>query len=257
MIAALQPQLPGLGPAELEALRRSVPRDARLPAAKTLADEAALIAFFQPTLEPAQRRAELEAWADRVRASPLPRAQQDAVFARILDSAHDMRRGDQLIGAMSRNVSEGGPLMQFLTIVSLIFSAWLFGQMLRGDARFPRADRGDAFYLYYTTSRMFWFVPAQTVGYGLVSYASASGDVGMMRSVHLLLMSITAASVVYLLAGSHTMARALGGTGAVPPGGTWAIGWRMLAAMAVALVVIVVAFGLFGVVVGIVSAAIS
>ena len=257
VIAALQPQLPGLSHEQLDTLRRSVPRSERLPEATTLADEAAGVAFFQPLLEPAQRRAELEAWAGRVRASSLPRAQQDMVFARILDSAHDMRRGDALMGALSRNVAEGGPLMQFLTLLSLIFGAWLFGQMLRGDARFPRADRGDSFYLYFTTSRLFWFVPAQAVAYGLVSYASASGNLGVMRSAQFLLMSVAAASMLYLVAGSRTMARALGGTGDVQPGGAWAICWRMLVAMAVASVVILFVCALVGIIVGIFSAATS
>lgn len=254
VIAALAPQLPGLDHAQLDALRRSVPRSSRPPESKALIDEAAAVAFFRPMMEPAQRRAELQSWALRVRASPLPRAQQDVAFAHILDSAYDMQRGDALMGGLSRNLSEGGPLMQVLTLVSLIFSAWLFGQMLRGDARFDRAGRSEAFYLYYTTSRVFWFLPAQALAYGLVSYASATADAGLMRSGQTLLMSIAGASVIYLLAGSRTMARALGGDGEVPPRGAWAIAWRMLVAMGVSSVVILLLFALFGVLVGVLSA---
>jgi hypothetical protein len=254
VIEALQSQLPQLGPAQLDELRRSVPRSARAPEASAFAQEASRIAFFQPSLEPAERRAELRAWAQRVRASSLPRVQQDAVLAEILDSAHDLRRIDSLLGGVSRNLSEGGPLMQFLSIVSLISSTWLFGQMVRGDARFPAAARGEALYLYYTTSRLFWFVPAQALAYGMVSYASASDDAALLRSAQVLSMTVGVASLLYVLAGSREMARALGGGTEAPRGGAWAIGWRMLVAMTVTTIVLGFCFFVLGIVVGFVRA---
>jgi hypothetical protein len=252
VIEALTPQLPGASHAQLNELRRSL----RLsPEARAFATEAASLAFIEPTLAPEERRAALEAWAQRVRASALPRTVQDVVFAHLLDTAHDLRPADELMGSFMRNLAEGGPLMQFLTIASLILSSWLFGQMVRGDARFGRAARSEAFYLYYTTSRLFWFLPAQALAYGLVSYASASGDGGVMRSAQIVSLAVSVATLLYVLAGSRQMARALAGSGVLPPRGGWSIGWRMLVAWGVSTFLVLLGFLLVGAVMGFTAAA--
>jgi hypothetical protein len=254
VIEALAPHLPGVDRARLDALAHSMRRRAMAPEAARLAAEAQSLIFFRTMMPAAERQAELETWAGKLRASSVPRSQQDVLLAQMLDAAHDMRRGDQVFGEITRSVSEGGPLMQFLSVVSMLASAWLFGQMLRGDARYPNAARSDGFYLYYSTSRVFWFLPAQALAYGLVSYGSATGSAALMYWGQGVMMTIALASVAYLLAGSRRMASALAG-GQTPRGGAWSIGWRMVVAMSVSSLLMMFAFAIVGAVVGFASAA--
>lgn len=254
IIEALQPQFPLSTPADVDSLSRAIARRRLSPEARELGREAFPLAFFQPLLPHAERRAALEAWAGRVRASGLPRLQQDVVIARVLDSAYATQRGDRFMAEVQRNVAEGGPLMQFLAAMSLIASAWLFGQTVRGDVRFTHAERADSFYLYYTTSRVFWFLPAQTLTYGVLSFASASGNAGLMQTAQAAMMILGAASFVYLMAGAAPMARALADGQPASRGATWAVAWRMFAASMVSTFLVFTAMGLMGVVVGFVSA---
>ena len=63
------------------------------------------------------------------------------------------------------------------------------------------------------------------------------------------MMLLSAASLVYLLAGAPQMARALA-AGQAPRGGAWAIAWRMLVALGVASIAILMLFGVTGAVAG-------
>ena len=253
VIAALEPQFPLSTPADIDSLSRSMRRRELSPEAQALAREAMPLAYFRPALSLEERRAQLEAWAGRVRASGASRLQQDVLIAQFLDSAYAMRRGDKVMAQIQRNISEGGPLMQVLTVLSLISSAWLFGQMVRGDARFVHAPRSDAFYLYYTTSRVFWFLPAQTLAYGVVSYGSAADDAALMQAGQVALLTLGVLSFVWLMAGSAPMARALAG-GPAGRGATWAVAWRMVVASAVSAFLLMTAMALVGMVVGVVAA---
>lgn len=249
VIRVLEPAL-GLDPAGVAALAGTIKRRQLVPEARTLGKEADGLVFFQPALDNTERGARLAAWLARLRASAVPREQQDILLAKLLDSAYDMRRGDRLFGEISRSVSEGGPMLQFMTLSSLITSAWLFGQMLRGDARFVHAERGDRFYLYYTTSRMFWFVPAQTLAYGVVSFGSASGNAALMQGGQLALFAVGGASLLWLLAGSRQMARALADAPHAAMRDAWSVAWRMVVAMTVSMIVMSMVFGLIGAAIG-------
>ena len=242
-IEVLAAELPGLGTEkEVEVLARSIrPRD-MVPEAGTLRNEALQSLLMQMPISADERRRRMQDWAEQVRASSLTAPHQDVLIAQVLHLAHRVRPGDRISAAVMRNVVEGGPVMQAISVLGLLLGAWLFGQTLRHDARFQHAARADRFYLYYTTTRMFWFLPAQALAYGISSYASASGDADMFVSAQTLSLLVSLASFVYLLVGSGTMARALAGKGQpLPRLAAWSIGWRLTASMGAALLALMLA----------------
>jgi hypothetical protein len=212
------------------------------------------VLFLQPMATSDQRRAALQSWVARLRASTLPLPQQQALVARFLHVAYAMRRGDGFSIGIARNVSEGGPLLQVLTVVSLVLGSWLFAQTLRGDARFPNAARADAFYLYYSSSRLFWFIPAQTLAYGAISFASASGDEALLQGGRFVMVLLSAASLAYLLLGAPQMARALA-AGDAARGAAWSVAWRVLVSLVVASLTLMMLFAVIGAVAGFVMMA--
>jgi hypothetical protein len=238
-IEALEAELPGLDRAALEALAKQPPSSADMPPPYAeLRAQAKDLVMADAGQAPAARRAALGEWIRSVRSSTLTAGQQQILLARQLRFAQAMRRGDLALQRLQRNLSEGGPVMQITALLATLLSAWLFRQALQGDARFPHAQRADRFYLWYSTSRIFWFIPAQTLSYGLGAYASATGHDALLRLSQSLTMAIGLGSLAWLLAGSPAMARALADSASVPPGGAWAVGWRMLATYAVAMLVV-------------------
>lgn len=251
-IEVLGAELPGLDREQTKVLARSIRRKDMVPEAQPLAESARQILSWEPFMPAAERRAAMRDWVARVRASPLTAPHQDVLIAQLLHVAHVTRPADRLNGNLLRSIAEGGTVMQVLSVVSLLLGAWLFGQTLRSDARFQHAARADRFYLYYTTSRIFWFLPAQTLAYGIGSYASATADVAMFDSASRLSMLISLASVLYLLAGAGIMARALAGSPpAPPPHAAWSIGWRLVVSMLTSLLVVMVLGMLLAVLLGI------
>lgn len=240
-IEVLSAELPGLDAAQVKVLARSIRPQDMVAEASTLRKAAEQELIRQQMLMPDARRSMTRDWAARVRASTLTAPHQDVLIAQLLHMAHVLRPGDRVNAAVMHSAAEGGPVMQAVSVISLLLGAWLFGQSLRNDARFQHAARADRFYLYYTTTRMFWFLPAQTVAYGIGSYASAAGDSEMLIPAHTLSLLISAASLVYLLAGSRSMAQALVGAGQpLPARAAWSIAWRLIVAMGVALLVLMV-----------------
>jgi hypothetical protein len=238
-IEVLSRELPGLSTEAVKVLARSIrPRD-MVAEAGILRADATRALLWQPMMAPEARQRRMHDWVARVRASRLTLPHQDVLIAQVLHPAQTLQPADRINAALMRSVAEGGPVMQAISVLSLLLAAWLFGQTLRHDARFRHAARADRFYLYYSTTRMFWFLPAQTLAYGVVSYASAAGDAQMFLSAQTVSLLISLASFVYLLAGSRTMAQALAGADRpLPPAVAWAIGWRVAAAMAAAMWVV-------------------
>jgi hypothetical protein len=231
-IEVLAAELPELDAAQVKALAFSVRLGAE---ARALLKAAADNLIWQPVQEAAQRRETMIDWVARVRRSSLRADEQRVLIAQVLHVAQRILPADRVSAAGLRNVSEGGPLMQLISVFGLLLSAWIFGQTLRHDPRFQHAARAERFYLYYTSTRIFWFLPAQALAYGLASYASAAGDATMFVSAQSFSLAISAAIGLYLLAGARAMARALAGAHMpLPRHAGWTIGWRMTVATAVA-----------------------
>jgi hypothetical protein len=246
----LQAEMPHLSAHDVDRLAAANPPERLPPPSMRLVLDGKTAVFMQPMLTPEGRAERARAWLAKVRAAPLPRQHQDAVIAKVLDTAYDVRRGDAIAGALSRNLQEGGPAAQLLGLLSVVLGAWLFGKTLQGDARFAHAERAGQFYLYYGTSRLFWFLPALTVCYGVGAFASASGDERLMLLSQAVSIAISLGSFIYLLGGSAAMARALAGDQPPARGATWSIGWRLTAALAGASVVLGVLLGIVGMVIG-------
>jgi hypothetical protein len=252
----LREALADLDDAQLAALAKSVPRTQLDPAAAPLWKEAREAATAPASINQdmsATRRDAARAWLDAVRASPLDPGQQRVLIAKAHEMSRQTSRLNRFVNDFTRSVAEGGPVMQAIGAAGMLLGAWLFGQTVRGDPRFPLAVRADRFYLYYGTSLLFWFLPATAVAYGVGSFASAAGNTELYRLNQGVMIAIAATSMVYLLAHSGRIARVLAG-GELARGMAFAVAWRLLAALFAAQVCLMVVGMILGVIGGVLFA---
>jgi hypothetical protein len=239
-------ELPGLDAEAVKQLAGTIPIEQMPASASQLRDKLARIMSRANRIDVTELNAQMEGWIREVQSSELDAAQQRVMMAKALAAS---RYGEKLlrrVGTMQRSVLEGGPMMQVLGVFGTLLGAWLFGQMVRGDSRFVHAERADRFYLYYIPSRMFWFLPAGALAYGIVSFASATGNTGLMSYAQSGQLLVAGGALLYLLLHARDMARALCDAAPAPRGVAFAVAWRLLAAQAVAMVAIVlVTFLLF------------
>ncbi len=190
-------------------------------------------------------------WLHRLDTSDIADEHRAVLAAKALRFVRGLQANEKLHDKVIRSVTEGGVLIQVMGVFSLLFCAWLLGQMLRGDARFPLAARADRFYLYYSTSHIFWFLLVKLLCFGVGSFAYAAGNAGLFTSMQTAQLLVGLGIAAWLLSRSGEMARVLCGAEPAPKGAAFAIGWRIVAAMTTSMIAIVVIALVVGFVAGI------
>lgn len=256
LIEAIEPELGGLSREAVFALGKRR-QDAAPDELKPLQARLRELVVTPPTESYAERRARVDAWVRDVRASSLPEDAQRQLLANGLSMGYRLRNADVVLGRVQRNAAEGGPVLQVSMLLAALLGAWLFRQTLQGDARFVHAARADRFYLYYSTSRMFWFIPLQTLAYGVGAYGSALGRNDLLHAGQVGSTLVGAAAMVWVLLGSRQMARALSEDPQASLSAAWAVGWRQLAAMVGSFVLLAAVAAVLAVVVAIAAAALE
>lgn len=201
------------------------------PEQRALYDQARAALSLKPgarALPAAQARAAAEDFLAKLQATPMDEARRRHLAAELLRDTRGLRRIDGAVAGMLHNFTEGGAGMQVAAALSLVVTAWLFGRSLRHDARFPRAAAGGALYLYYGTALLFWFSVASIVAYGVLAFASASGNTTLFERAGQASQAVAAVSTLYLLLFSRRFALALRDDAALPRNATLAIAWKLL-----------------------------
>jgi hypothetical protein len=196
-------------------------------------------------------RQAVDAFVLELSQSGLSTEQRNIVAAKLLLRTRIARRLEGFGSGLMRSFFEGGAAAQAVGALSLLVSAWMFRRFVRRDARFARRERADQFYLYYVTSRLFWLSLLSIVCYGVVAFASASADVVLMSRANSVNQLLLVVSLVYLLARSREIARALSDGDELPAGATRSIAWRMLLSQLLANIAVIAVALLLGIVVGI------
>lgn len=185
----------------------------------------------------------ISGFVSELQRSTLAPEQQRVVAAKLLRRVQARRHADAVLNAFMHSILEGGAAMQVIAAFTILLSAWTFRRLVRRDPRFPLGERADRLYLYYSTSRLFWLTMASIGSYGVISFASASGDAALLEQANTVSQWLALAALLYLLLFSRSLVRALRDDDALPRGSTWSIAWRLIAAQVLAmLALIVVAF---------------
>lgn len=198
----------------------------------------------------AQVHASTEDWLQRLDASEVSPEHRMVLTAKGLRFMQQLQASEKWQDGLMRSMTEGGVLMQVIGVGSLLFSAWLLGQMLRGNAWFPLATRADRFYLYYSTSHIFWFLLVKLLFFGVGSFAYAAGNTGLFSTAQTGQLLVAGATAIWLLSRSGEMARVLSDASPAPKGAAFAVAWRMAVAMLVSTFVMFVIAVVMGVIAG-------
>lgn len=188
----------------------------------------------------AQVRDVMTDWLRRLDVSDVSEEHRTVLTAKALRFVRQLQKNEKFLDKIMRSITEGGVLMQVMGVFSLLFCAWLLGQMLRGDARFPLATRADRFYLYYSTSHVFWFLLAKLLCFGIASFAYAAGNASLFSHMQTAQLLVGLGMAGWLISRSGEMARVLSDAQPAPKGAALAIGWRIVVAMTVSMVVMLV-----------------
>lgn len=193
-------------------------------------------------------------WLQRLDASEVSDEHRGVLMAKTLRYLRSQSEGEKFQDTLVRSITEGGVLMQVVGVFSLLFSAWLLGQMLRGDPRFVLAQRADRFYLYYSTSLIFWFLLAKVTSFGVGSFAYAAGKPALFNVSQIAQSVIALGAMAWLLSHSGAMARVLCDAQVAPKGAAYSVAWRIVVASVVSIVVMLVVGAVLGLAAGIASA---
>jgi hypothetical protein len=191
-----------------------------------------------------------DAFVAELKASALPESTRRALAADVLLKARARRHVDAVSMGFMRSMLEGGAGMQVMSALVLVVAAWRFRRSLRNDPRFPRREQAGAFYLYYTTARLFWLSMLSILVYGVLAFASAAGDMRLFDQFNIASQVIGLASLVYLLCYSGTIARALRDDDELPKGAAFAIGRKLVWSQLVAIVSLILLALLLGIALG-------
>ena len=222
------------------------------PQANALWMELVKAIAFHATNDSTRVRDGVAAWLQHLEASPLSAEHRLVLEAKALRFIRGQGESEKFRDTIMRSVTEGGVAMQLISVFSLLFSAWLLGQTLRGDPRFVLAARADRFYLYYSTSLVFWFLVAKVLCFGVTSFAYASGKPALFVGSQSVQMLVGLAAAVWLVSRSGEMARVLCDANPAPKGATFAIAWRIVVTMLVSLIVVLAICLFIGLAIGIV-----
>lgn len=210
------------------------------------------MSFRHSMSEPAEVRDVMDDWLQRVQTSDLSEEHRAILEAKALRFLHRLQKNEKYHDKVMRSITEGGVLMQVIGVFTLLFGAWLLGQMLRGDARFSLAARADRFYLYYSTSQVFWLLMVKLLCFGVGSFAYAAGNVRLFSGAQMAQFVVAGITVLWLISRSGEMARVLCNADPAPKGAAFSIAWRMVVAMLVSTIVIVLVAVIVGIALGMV-----
>ena len=223
------------------------------PQAKALWFDLVKIVALRATGDDATVRDSAADWLQRLEASEVSREHRDVLKAKALRYLRSQRDGGKFQDTVMRSLTQGGVLMQVTGVFSLLFSAWLLGQMLRGDARFVLAQRADRFYLYYSTSLIFWLLLAKLAFFGVGSFAYAAGKPALFNLSQAAQLATALVTMIWLLWHSGVMARVLCDAQVAPKGAAFSVAWRIVVASVVSVIVMTVVGGVVGLAAGIAS----
>lgn len=205
--------------------------------------------------DPVAARRVVDAFLAGIEAAPMDVARRRHLAAELLRDTRGLRRIEATITGLLRNFTEGGAGMQVLAALSLVVSAWLFGKSLQHDARFPRQRGGAALFLYYGTAKVFWFSVASMLAYGVIAFASASGNDPLMQRANWVSQGVAVASSLYLLLFSKRFALALrDDDGDLPRYAAASIAWRLVWTQVASFALVFATAALIGTVLGIAAA---
>ena len=240
-------------PSERELRAMRIATDALPPAAQALRQRARGrldLPPFDATPDALGLREATDDFVAELKASDLPDSTRRALAGDVLIKARARRHIDRVTLGVLRSFLEGGTGMQVMAALVLVLTAWRFKRSVRNDPRFPRHERAGALYLYYTTARLFWLSVASILVYGVLAFASAAGDTVLFDRFNHVNQFVALASLVYLLFFSATLARALREDDDLPKGAAFAIGRKLVWSQLVAVLLVMLASVLVGVLVG-------
>jgi hypothetical protein len=252
IIEVLAARLPGLDDARLDRLGAAASADRLPPGARELAAEARrqLVRSGSPLLlhpAPDDNRAFARAWLRKVDSAALEDGQRRALIARIVLEAKVDARKSRMLQELVRSANEGGPVLQVVGAFNLLLSAWMFAWLFQRDGRFAAAVHADRFFLYYTSSLLFWFLPLGALLYGANSYASAIGNTSMVLRINLAMQIVGIGQLAWLLWHAPEVARALGAEEPSPSRLVLITGWRLLLAYVLSTLALMAAVALLAI----------